>query len=279
MAQHEPLNIVIVGASGRMGRMLVREVTHTDGCRVSGATGRAGSSDIGKDAGELAGVHTLGVAISDDPAPVIATADAVIDFTTPEATVDHARLCAQAGAALIVGTTGMTEKDESALDLAARHIPVVYAPNMSVGVNLLMALTEKVAATLSEDFDIEIVEMHHRHKVDAPSGTALGLGRAAAAGREIAHEEAAILSREGRTGPRGKGHIGYAALRGGDVVGDHTVFFAGEGERIELTHRATDRRLFATGAVRAARWAIGHAAEGRQAAGRYTMRDVLDLNF
>lgn len=266
------LNIAIMGAGGRMGQMLVREVTMTDGCRVSGATDREGSDHLGEDAGTLAGVKALGVTIVDDPAPVIAKAHAVIDFTTPAATVEHARLCAQANAAHIIGTTGLSTEDESALELAARHCQVVYAPNMSVGVNLLLALTEKVASVLGEDYDIEVVEMHHRHKVDAPSGTALGLGKAAARGRDVAHEEAAVYSREGHTGARTPGKIGYATLRGGDVVGEHTVIFAGAGERIEIGHRATDRRIFAGGAVRAARWAR------RQPYGLYTMRDVLGLD-
>lgn len=265
------INIAIVGAAGRMGRMLVREVTHTKGCRVSGATGSPGSGTIGKDAGELAGVHALGIPVEDDPAPVIARAHAVIDFTRPDATVEHARLCAQANAAHIVGTTGLTADHESALELAARHCQVVYAPNMSVGVNLLLALTEKVASVLGEDYDIEIFEMHHRHKVDAPSGTALGLGKAAARGRDIAHEEAAVFTREGQTGARPAGKIGYATLRGGDVVGEHTVIFAGDGERIEIGHRASDRKIFAAGAIRAAQWAR------KQGYGLYSMRDVLGL--
>jgi 4-hydroxy-tetrahydrodipicolinate reductase len=265
------LRIAVMGAGGRMGRMLVKEITMTDGCRVAGATEREGSSLIGEDAGELAGVKALGVTLLDDPALVIAQADAVIDFTAPAATLEHARLCAQANAAHIIGTTGLSPEDEEQLHKAARHCQVMYAPNMSVGVTLLLALTEKVAAVLGEDYDIEIVEMHHRHKVDAPSGTALGLGKAAAKGRAVAHEDAAVLSREGITGPRQPGKIGYATLRGGDVIGDHTVIFAGDGERIEIGHRAAGRGLFASGAVRAARWAV------RQPFGFYTMRDVLGL--
>ncbi|NMM43822.1 4-hydroxy-tetrahydrodipicolinate reductase [Rhodospirillaceae bacterium KN72] len=267
------MNIAIMGAAGRMGRMLVKEVTMTDGCRISGATGREGSSLIGVDVGELAGVKALGVAITEDPAEVIARADAVIDFTTPAATVDHTRLCAQANAVHVVGTTGLGKDDEAALELAARHAQVVYAPNMSVGVNLLLALTEKVASILGgDDYDIEIVEMHHRHKVDAPSGTALGLGKAAAKGRGVDHDHAAVYSREGHTGARVPGKIGYATLRGGDVVGEHSVIFAAAGERIEITHKATDRRIFAAGSVRAAKWARS------QPYGLYTMRDVLGLD-
>lgn len=267
----EVLNVAIVGAGGRMGQMLVREVTMSQHCRVSGATDREGAPHLGTDAGELAGVKALGVHITDDPAPVIARAQAVIDFTTPAATVEHAKLCAQANAAHIIGTTGLSMADEDALKLAARHCQVVYAPNMSVGVNLLLAMTEKIASVLGEDYDIEVVEMHHRHKVDAPSGTALGLGRAAAVGRGVAHEEAAIYAREGHTGARPHGKIGYATLRGGDVVGEHTVIFAGDGERIEIGHRASDRRIFAAGAIRAALWAR------HQPFGLYSMRDVLGL--
>lgn len=265
------MSIVICGAGGRMGQMLVREIAKTSGCVLSGAIDRPGAESIGKDAGTLAGLEPLGVSIADDAAPIIAKADAVIDFTSPAGTVDHARLCAQAGAAHIIGTTGMSSKDEEALGLAGRHVPVVYAPNMSAGVNLLLAITKKVAAALGPEFDIEIVEMHHRHKVDAPSGTALGLGKAAAAGRAVAHDDVAVLSREGQTGAREAGAIGYATLRGGDVVGEHSVIFAGEGERIELTHKAASRSIFSAGAVRAALWTRDRKP------GLYSMMDVLGM--
>lgn len=267
----ESLAITIIGASGRMGRMLVRAVEAAEGCHLKGAIAREGSAALGEDAGVLAGLKANGVYLSEDAAVAIAKSDAVIDFTKPETTVDIARLCAQAGASHIVGTTGMAEADVEALHKAARHVPVVYAPNMSVGVNLLLGLTRKVAATLGPDYDIEIVEMHHRHKVDAPSGTALGLGRAAAEGRGVDHEEKAVRSREGHTGAREEGTIGYATLRGGEVVGEHTVVFAGAGERIELTHKASDRGIFAEGAVRAALWARGKDAAV------YSMADVLGL--
>lgn len=266
-----PLNIVVMGASGRMGRMLIEKIGKTDGCVLSGAVDLAGTPAIGQDAGSVAGIGDLGVAISDDAAPVIATADAVIEFTAPAGTVDHTRLCAQAGAAHIVGTTGMSAKDEEALTLAARHVPVVYAPNMSTGVNLLLALTKRVAAALGDDYDIEIVEMHHRHKVDAPSGTALGLGRAAAAGRAVDHDTVAVLSREGHTGARKSGEIGYATLRGGSVVGEHSVIFASESERIELTHKASSRTIFSSGAVRAALWTRDRKP------GLYSIMDVLGM--
>ncbi len=266
------VNIVVCGAGGRMGQMLVQEIAETEGCALSGATERPGSPAVGTDAGTLAGLDPLGVNIVDDAAPVIAKADAVIDFTNPANTVDITRLCAQAGAAHIIGTTGLSPSDEDSLAKAAFHVPVVYAPNMSVGVNLLLAMTKKVAAALGEDYDIEIVEMHHRHKVDAPSGTALGLGRAAAAGRDVAHDDVAILSREGHTGARDRGTIGYATLRGGDVVGDHSVIFAGEGERIEITHKASARRIYSRGAVRAALWTRDRKP------GLYGMMDVLGMS-
>ncbi|HSV29277.1 MAG TPA: 4-hydroxy-tetrahydrodipicolinate reductase, partial [Candidatus Omnitrophota bacterium] len=197
--------------------------------------------------------------------------DAVIDFTAPAATVTHAGMAAAAGKVLVVGTTGLSKDDEAKLQQAADRVPVVYAPNFSVGVNLLMALTERAASILGDDYDIEIVEMHHRHKVDAPSGTALGLGRAAAAGRGVPLDSVWCKARDGHTGARPKGEIGFATLRGGDVVGDHTVMFAAEGERVELTHKASSRAVFAKGAVRAALWAKGKPA------GLYTMRDVLGL--
>lgn len=269
---HETCNIVVVGAGGRMGQMLITEINETKGCRVSGAVDRPGSPAIGQDAGRLAGVGALNVMIDEDPAQAIATADAVVDFTSPDATVDHARLCAQAGAAHIIGTTGLDADHEDALHLAARHVPVVYAPNMSVGVTLLMAMTEKVASILGDDYDIEVLEMHHRHKVDAPSGTALGLGRAAARGRAVDHDNVKQAARDGQVGARPRGEIGYASLRGGDVVGDHSVIFAADGERIELGHKASNRKVFAAGAVRATLWARGRPPAV------YSMRDVLGLN-
>lgn len=267
----QDLNIVVVGADGRMGRMLVAEIAATEGCRLSGATDREGSPAIGQDPGVLAGVGETGLKIIDDPAPAIAEADVVIDFTSPAATVNHARLCAQAGAALVAGTTGMSHSDEEALYLAARHIPVIYAANYSVGITLLMNLVEKAAATLRDDYDIEVLEMHHRHKVDAPSGTALALGKAAARGRKANHDAVKQAVRDGHTGARPKGEIGYATLRGGDVVGEHDVIFAAEGERLILGHKASARRVFAGGAVRAALWTKGKHP------GVYDMNDVLGL--
>ncbi len=267
----EPVKIAVMGAAGRMGRMLVTEVLSRQGCVLSGATDMPNSPHLGMDAGLLAGCGEAGVLLVDDPATVIAAADAIIDFTAPAATVEHARLAAQAGAAHIIGTTGMSKQDEEALDLAARHVAVVYAPNFSVGVTVLMELTRKLAATLDDDWDIEVLEMHHRHKVDAPSGTALGLGKAAADGRGVDHDEKRQSTRDGHTGPRKPGDIGYATLRGGDVVGEHSVIFASEAERIELSHRATGRQIFSSGAVRAAVWAKS------QQHGLYDMADVLGL--
>jgi len=265
------MKIGVVGCAGRMGQMLVREIAATPGCTVAGGTERVGGPAVGKDIGLVAGIEALGVAVVDDPAVLFAEADAVIDFTSPEATERHAALAAQSETALIIGTTGIGPAQQASIAAAATHTPIIQAPNMSVGVNLLLALVEKVAGTLGEDYDIEIVEMHHRHKVDAPSGTALGLGRAAAAGRGVALDDVKQAVRDGHTGPRPRGEIGFATLRGGDVVGDHTVVFATDGERIELTHKASSRQVFAKGAVRAALWAADKQP------GLYSMRDVLGL--
>jgi len=265
------MRLVVVGAAGRMGRMLIKAISETNGCRLAGAIEREGSIALGQDAGLLAGVGKLNVAIGDDPHAVLDDAEGVLDFTAPAATIELARLAARAGLVHVVGTTGLSETDLGKLHEAARRARIVQSGNMSLGVNLLAGLVRKVAQTLGEDFDMEILEMHHRMKVDAPSGTALLLGEAAAAGREIALRERSIRSRDGHTGARRAGDIGFASLRGGSVVGDHTVVFAGEGERIELTHRAEDRSIFARGAIRAALWGQGKAP------GYYTMADVLGL--
>lgn len=266
------MKIGIVGCAGRMGRMLVQEVLSTAGAELGGGTEREGSPHIGGDLGLLVGPEAAGVTVTSDAEALFAACDAVIDFTSPAATLAHARMAAAHGTALIVGTTGMSKDQEAEVRTAGDRTAVVMAPNMSVGVNLLFALTQRVAATLGIDYDIEIVEMHHRHKVDAPSGTALGLGRAAAAGRGVALDDVAVWAREGHTGPREAGAIGFATLRGGDVVGDHTVVFAAEGERVELTHKASSRAVFARGAVRAALW-----CDGREP-GAYSMIDVLGLH-
>lgn len=265
------MKIGIVGCAGRMGRMLVREVIESRDFTFAGGTEPTGSPFIGKDPGELAGVECSQLVITDDTMSVFKASDAIIDFTSPAATVAHAKLAADLGTAMVAGTTGLSGEDMKELESAARSIPIVQAPNMSVGVNLLFAVTELVAARLGIDYDIEIVEMHHRYKVDAPSGTALGLGKAAAKGRDVDLDSVSVPSRVGNTGPRQPGDIGFATLRGGDVVGDHTVVFATEGERIELTHKASSRSIFARGAVRAAAW-----TKGKQP-GLYSMADVLGL--
>lgn len=265
------MKLVVVGAAGRMGRTLLKAVLETPGVSLSAAIEREGSPLLGTDAGALAGLPSVGVPVSDDPLPAFAAADGVLDFTTPAATDVFAELAAQARIVHVIGTTGCSAEDEARIDAAARHAVIVKSGNMSVGVNLLAGLVRRAARTLGPEFDIEVVEMHHRMKVDAPSGTALLLGEAAADGRGIDLAAHAVRARDGHTGPRPDGAIGFATLRGGTVVGDHTVVFAGRGERIELTHRAEDRALFATGAVRAALWGRGRKP------GRYTMADVLGL--
>lgn len=265
------MGLVVVGAAGRMGRMLVKTIAETEGCALAGAVEQPGSIAIGEDAGLLAGAGRTGVKIAADPEEAFAHADGVLDFTAPAASVHFAGLAARSGLVHVVGTTGLGEEDFARLREAAARARIVQSGNMSMGVNLLAALARKVAATLGEEFDIEVLEMHHRMKVDAPSGTALLLGEAAAEGREVALRERAVRSRDGHTGARRAGDIGFATLRGGTVVGEHSVIFAGPGERIELVHKAEDRALFARGAVRAALW-----ARERQP-GYYTMADVLGL--
>jgi 4-hydroxy-tetrahydrodipicolinate reductase len=231
----------------------------------------AGHPALGSDAAVLAGRPPCGVLVTNDPLPLLAQADGVLDFTQPEASLATAALAAQARIVHVIGTTGFSADDLARLDAAARHAVIVRSGNMSLGVNLLAALTRKVAATLGPDFDVEIVEMHHRHKVDAPSGTALLLGEAAAAGRKVALDAAAVRGRDGLTGPRPEGAVGFAALRGGTVVGEHEVIFAGPGERLTLGHIAEDRAIFARGALHAALWGRGRAP------GHYSMADVLGL--
>jgi len=264
--------IAILGAGGRMGRALIRALSDTEGAALAAAVEYNGSPLIGQDPAILAGLPAGPIRIGKDGAAGIAAGDVAIEFSTPAATVKHAQIAAEAGVAYVAGTTGMAECDEDVLREAAERIPVVYAANYSVGVTLLADLVWRAAARLGPEFDIEIVEMHHRHKVDAPSGTALALGRAAAAGRGVALDDVAVRGRDGVTGAREKGTIGFAALRGGDVPGDHTVIFAGDGERLELSHRASSRDIFARGALRAALWAIGKPP------GLYNMRDVLGLD-
>jgi 4-hydroxy-tetrahydrodipicolinate reductase len=265
------MGLVVVGAAGKMGRTLMRVVEATPGVVLAAAVERPGAPEIGKDAGLLAGLAPNGVLVSDDPVAAFAQADGVLDFTVPAATIAFAELTAQARIVHVIGTTGCSPEDDAKIAAAARHAVIVKSGNMSLGVNLLAGLVRQAAKALDADFDIEIVEMHHRHKVDAPSGTALLLGRAAAEGRDIDLAGHSIRVRDGHTGPRPRGDIGFATLRGGSVVGEHTVIFAGEGELIEFTHKATDRVLFARGAVKAALW-------GReQKPGLYAMADVLGL--
>lgn len=266
------IRVGVIGCGGRMGRMVLSELAATKGCRIAGGTEPKGSALLGRDLGEIAGTGPLGVAVTDKAETLFAGADVVIDFTTPAASVLHAGMAARTGTAFVLGTTGLDDKQLAAVTRAARKAPVVRAANMSLGVTLLAALVEKVAAALGPDYDIEIVEMHHRHKVDAPSGTALALGEAAAAGRGVRLAKVARRGRDGYTGPRRTGDIGFAALRGGDVVGDHSVVFAGAGERIELVHRASSRQIFARGAVRAALWVADRKS------GLYSMRDVLGFS-
>ncbi|HPG23596.1 MAG TPA: 4-hydroxy-tetrahydrodipicolinate reductase [Amaricoccus sp.] len=267
----ERVGIAVVGASGRMGRMLIQAVEEEPRARLTGVTERPGHDWIGRDLGACLGTGETGVRVSDDALEVFAVSQAVLDFTTPAATMAHAVLAAQARLTHVIGTTGLERADIERLAAAARHAVIVRAGNMSVGVNLLTVLARRVATALGADYDVEIVEMHHRHKVDAPSGTALMLGDAVAAGRRVNLADVRESGRDGATGPRGEGAIGFASLRGGDVIGEHEVIFAGPGERISLRHVATDRMLFARGAVRAALW--GH----HQEPGQYNMIDVLGL--
>lgn len=266
------LKIGIVGAAGRMGQALTRAVAAAKGCRVAGASERPGHAALGRDVGTLAGLDALGVTIGCDAGALFAACDAVLDFTAPAATVAHAALAARHRTILVTGTTGLSPKDQARIAAAAKKTAVVQAPNFSVGVNLAMALVERTARVLDDAFDIEIVEMHHRHKIDAPSGTALGLGRAAAKGRGVNLDKVSERGRDGLTGARKPGAIGFAALRGGDVIGDHTVIFAGAAERVEIAHKAGGREIFAAGAVRAALWARGKKP------GLYSMQDVLGFS-
>eukprot|EP01037_Dinobryon_pediforme_P008151 gene8151-8235_t len=266
------MKLVVVGAAGRMGRMLIKTIAETPDLVLHAAIEGDHSPSLGQDSGILAGLPANGVAVTSDALAAFVEADGVIDFTVPKATVEFAALAAQARIVHIVGTTGLEESDLAALRAAARHAVIVRSGNMSLGVNLLGALVKRVALTLGEDFDIEIVEMHHRMKVDAPSGTALLLGEAAAEGRGIDLATRSDRGRDGMTGARKAGDIGFASLRGGTVIGDHNVIFAGNGERIELAHKAEDRSIFARGALKAALWARGRKP------GLYSMMDVLGLS-
>jgi 4-hydroxy-tetrahydrodipicolinate reductase len=270
------MKIAVAGAAGRMGQMLIREIARTEGASLSGALEGPGSTMLGREAGEVAGVGNRhpsfkGVKIVSDASVAIDGADAVIDFTVPAATVEHARVAVEKGASMVIGTTGLDPQQTAAIHDAAKKIPIMWAANMAVGVNVLLSLVEKTASMLDPAYDIEILEMHHRHKIDAPSGTALALGRAAAAGRKVELEKVWRKTRDGHTGARPTGEIGFATLRAGEEVGVHTVYFGATGERIELTHRAFSREGYAAGAVRSALWLRGKGP------GLYGMKDVLGL--
>jgi len=265
------LKIVVTGASGRMGRTLIREIAQGAGIELCGALEMEGHPNLGLDSGTLAGMQPNGIRLTADPLPLLAHAQAVVDFTTPMVSTMLADLAAQARIVHVIGTTGFDARGEARIQAAARHAVIVKSGNMSLGVNLLAALVERTAKALP-DYDVEVLEMHHRNKVDAPSGTALLLGQAAARGRDVPLDKHAVRSRDGHDlGPRKEGDIGFATLRGGTVVGEHSVVFAGTGERITLSHSAEDRSIFAHGALTAAKW--GH---GRKP-GLYAMTDVLGL--
>src|SRR6202166_2988255 len=265
------MRLIVAGAGGRMGRALTRVISETSGAVITGALEAPGSELLGLDAGVLAGLPANGVLLSADLWSLSANADAILDFTVPGATIANVAIAAERGLVHVIGTTGLSESDDAVIKSVTSRAIVVKSGNMSLGVNLLAALVKRVAQSLDDDFDIEILEMHHRAKIDAPSGTALMLGRAAAEGRGLDLAQHSVRSRDGQTGARHPGDIGFAALRGGTVVGDHSVIFAGTAERIELTHRAEDRMIFARGALKAALWARGRPP------GLYSMADVLEL--
>ena len=265
------IRVAVVGAAGRMGKALIQVVSDAEGMQLGAATERSDSSLIGADAGELAGVGRLNVAISDSLEKVVDDFDALIDFTAPAVTMSHLQTCRDNGKAMIIGTTGLSDEQKASLQEAADEIGIVFAPNMSVGVNLCFKLLDMAARVLGDEVDIEIIEAHHRHKVDAPSGTALRMGEvvAEALGRDL--KTCAVYGREGVTGERDRKTIGFETIRAGDVVGDHTVLFAAMGERVEITHKASNRLNFANGAVRGTRWIL------QQGKGLYDMQDVLGL--
>jgi len=266
------IKVAILGATGRMGKALVGAIVEAADMTLSGALTEPGDPLLGRDAGENAGVASAGVPLTDDRKQALHGVQVAIDFTLPEALEANVRACEAAGAALVVGTTGLMERHHAAMQKAAHHIPLVYGRNMSVGVNVFMALVARAARALGEEYDVEISEAHHRHKVDAPSGTALALGEAVAATRGRTLKELAVRSRDGQIGPRVPGTIGFSVVRGGNIVGDHAVMFIAPEEQLEFRHHALDRKTFARGALRAARWVAGRAP------GFYTMADVLGLS-
>jgi 4-hydroxy-tetrahydrodipicolinate reductase len=265
------MKVGIVGCGGTMGRLLVQELVAAEDCVLSGGTGRPGSPLIGLDVTEQARLKPSGLIVADDAEALYQASDVVIDLSVASAAPRHAELAAIHGVALVHGTSGLDAAQQSAVEAAAGRTPIVQSSSMSIGVNLMLELTKQAAGALDDDYDIEIVELFHRNKADAPSGTSLALGRAAAAGRGGDFDALAIYERDGEIGPRPDGAIGFAVLRGGDSPGEHTVIFAGTGERIEIAHKASSRAIYTLGAVAAARWAVGKSA------GLYSMRDVLGL--
>ena len=263
--------IAVTGAAGRMGRTLIQAITSTEGMTLSAAIGQPGSSFIGIDAGELVALGKIGAVITDDISKVKDDFDVLIDFTIPAATMENLAFCARYGKKMVIGTTGLNDEQKAELEKAAEKTAIMYASNMSIGVNLCFKLLEQAAGVMGNDVDVEIIEAHHRHKIDAPSGTALSMGEVVAdtLGRDL--KACAVYGREGQEGPRDRGTIGFETIRGGDIVGEHTVMFIADGERIEITHKASSRMNFARGAVRASNWLSG------QSAGLFSMRDVLDL--
>ena len=271
MSTSSPLRIAIAGASGRMGRMLIEAVLNAPDCELAGALDIVGNPSLGLDAGAFLGRNT-GVIITSDVSAGLARAQVLIDFTRPEGTMAHLRVCRELGVKMVIGTTGFQETDKAELAQAAQSLAIVWAPNMSVGVNVTLRLLEMAAKALSTGYDIEVIEAHHRHKVDAPSGTALKMGEviAQALGRDL--KDCAVYAREGHTGERDPSSIGFATIRGGDIVGDHTVMFAGTGERVEITHRSGSRRNYEQGSLRAARYLA------ERSSGMFDMFDVLGLH-
>jgi 4-hydroxy-tetrahydrodipicolinate reductase len=265
------INIALLGVTGRMGKALLQSLPEFAGLKLVGATASVSSTWLNKDVGLIAGGASQGVNVSAEVAKAIGPAEVVVDFTLPQVTASNVAVCANAGKAIVIGTTGHTPEQRSAIQQAGARIPVLIAPNMSLGVNLLLKLAELAARALNEDYDVEIYEAHHRNKRDAPSGTALRIGEVVAAARGVTLKEQGDFVRHGDTGARQRGHIGFSVTRGGDIVGDHTLLFAGPGERIELSHRAHDRSAFARGALTAARWLVGRKP------GVYSMQDVLGL--
>jgi len=265
------LNIAVAGAAGRMGRALIAACDMNDQTRLSAAIERPGNTLVGSDAGDLAGLGPLNVKVTDNLESAVAAFDVLIDFTSPQSTLQNLEICLKHGKNIVIGTTGFDDAGKQKISEAAKSIGVVFAPNMSVGVNLCLKLLDTAARILGDDVDIEVIEAHHRHKVDAPSGTAIRMGEvvAEALGRDLS--DCAVYGREGITGARDRKTIGFETIRAGDIVGDHTVMFAAEGERVEITHKASSRMTFANGAVRAANWLQ------QQPAGLYDMQDVLGL--